>query len=66
MFFPYFSMDVEYHNELARDRLEPAGITAPPIESYFDRLIDFAEASDWGRRPVTRAQAADRMALTPA
>jgi thioester reductase-like protein len=66
VFFPYFSMDVEYHNELARDRLEPAGITAPPIESYFDRLIDFAQASDWGRRPVTRAQAADRMALTPA
>jgi thioester reductase-like protein len=66
VFFPYFSMDVEYHNERARDRLEPAGITAPPIESYFDRLIDFAQASDWGRRPVTRAQAADRMALTPA
>jgi long-chain acyl-CoA synthetase len=66
VFFPYFSMDVKYHNEQARDRLEPAGITAPPIESYFDRLLDFAQASEWGRRPVTRAEAADRLALSAA
>jgi thioester reductase-like protein len=64
VFFPYFAMDVKYHNEQARHRLEPAGITAPPIESYFDRLLDFAEAAEWGRRSVTRAQAADRFALS--
>jgi thioester reductase-like protein len=58
VFFPYFAMDVTYQNERARRRLEPAGITAPPIESYFDRLLDFAQAAEWGRRPVTRAQAA--------
>ena len=58
VFFPYFAMDVTYQNERARERLEPAGITAPPIESYFDRLLEFAEAAEWGRRPVTRAQAA--------
>jgi thioester reductase-like protein len=66
VFFPYFSMDVKYGNEHARDGLEPAGITAPPIESYFDRLLDFAEASEWGRRHLSRAQAADRLALSPA
>ena len=58
VFFPYFAMDVTYQNDRARKRLEPAGITAPPIESYFDRLLDFAQAAEWGRRPVTRAQAA--------
>ena len=57
-FFPYFSMDVTYRNEEARGRLEPAGIRVPPIEAYFDRLLDFAQAAEWGRRPVTRAQAA--------
>ncbi len=57
-FFPYFSMDVTYRNEQARGRLEPAGIRVPPIEAYFDRLLDFAQTAEWGRRPVTRAQAA--------
>jgi long-chain acyl-CoA synthetase len=66
VFFPYFSMDVKYGNEHARHKLEPAGITAPPIESYFDRLVDFAEASEWGRRQLSRAQAADRLAGTAA
>jgi len=66
VFFPYFSMHVKYDNEQARHRLEPAGITAPPIESYFDRLLDFAQASEWGRRPVTRAEAAGRLAVSAA
>jgi hypothetical protein len=57
-------MDVKYGNEQARHGLEPAGITAPPIESYFDRLLDFAEASEWGRRHLSRAQAADRLVAT--
>jgi thioester reductase-like protein len=61
VFFPYFAMDVEYDNEHARDRLEPAGITAPSIESYYDRLLDFAQAAEWGRRSVTRAEAAGRL-----
>jgi hypothetical protein len=58
VFFPYFSMDCRYRNDRARERLEPSGITAPPIESYFDRLLNFAQKAEWGRRPVTRAQAA--------
>ena len=50
-----------------RQRARPAtsssrrGSRAPPIEAYFDRLLDFAQAAEWGRRPVTRAQAADRL-----
>jgi thioester reductase-like protein len=60
VFFPYFSMDVTYDNEQARRRLEPAGIAVPPIDSYFDRLLDYAVAAEWGRSSLSRAEAADR------
>ena len=43
VFFPYFAMDVSYGNENARRRLEPDGIAVPPIESYFGRLVDYAD-----------------------
>jgi thioester reductase-like protein len=65
VFFPYFSMRVRYANEQARQALEPVGVTAPPIESYFDRLLDYAQVARWGRTPVTRAQAARRAGLAP-
>jgi thioester reductase-like protein len=56
-FFPYFSMNVSYANRQARDRLEPAGIRVPPIETYFGRLLDYAARARWGRNPITRAEA---------
>jgi thioester reductase-like protein len=46
VYFPYFSMAVRF----ADGRHPPA----PPVERYFDRLLDFAERSRWGRRPVER------------
>ena len=60
MFFPYFAMEVSYGNPRARHRLEPAGIEVPPIESYFGRLVDYADRARWGRTPVTRAEAERR------
>jgi thioester reductase-like protein len=60
VFFPYFSMEVTYDDERTRSRLEPAGIAVPPIETYFDRLVDYAQAARWGRSPFTRAQAAEQ------
>jgi nucleoside-diphosphate-sugar epimerase len=60
VFFPYFAMDVSYENANARRRLEPDGIAVPPIESYFGRLVDYADHAHWGRAPVTRAEAALR------
>jgi long-chain acyl-CoA synthetase len=65
VFFPYFSMRVRYANEQARRALEPSGVKAPPIESYFDRLLEYAQAARWGRAPMTRAQAARRAGLPP-
>jgi thioester reductase-like protein len=61
VYFPYFAVDVTYDDEHARRRLEPAGVEVPPIESYFDRLLGYAIAADWGRRPLTRAGAWDRL-----
>ena len=66
VFFPYFAMEVSYENTRARDRLEPAGIAVPPIETYFARLVDYANRAEWGRSPVTRAQAQSPVAAGPA
>jgi long-chain acyl-CoA synthetase len=54
VFFPYFSMDVRYDDARARRALAPLGLQPPPLASYFGRLMAFAEATDWGRRPVAR------------
>jgi long-chain acyl-CoA synthetase len=40
-YFPYFSMRVRFDDR----RLGPA----PPVESYFHRLVEFAERARWGR-----------------
>jgi hypothetical protein len=62
VFFPYFSLDRTYADGRARASLDPAGIRVPPIESYFDRLLDYAAAANWGRVPVSRAEASRRVA----
>jgi len=51
VFFPYFSSRVRYGNGLTKERL---GTEAPPVEGYYDRLIDFAGHADWGRTQPTR------------
>jgi hypothetical protein len=58
VYFPYFSMRVRYDDRRARRLLDPAGIRPTPLERYFTRLADFAVQTGWGRRAVTRAQAA--------
>jgi thioester reductase-like protein len=61
---PYFQMRVRFDDRRSRERLEPAGISPPAPERYFDRLLDFAVAARWGKRRLTRAQA-DRLGATP-
>jgi long-chain acyl-CoA synthetase len=43
VYFPYFSMRVRFDDR----RLGPG----PPVESYFHRLMDFAQRAGWGRVP---------------
>jgi thioester reductase-like protein len=54
VYFPYFSMRTRYENAGACEALAPLGIEVPPLRSYFDRLMGFAKAAEWGRRPLAR------------
>ena len=38
--------------------LHGTGIEPPPLREYFDRLVEFALAADWGKRDLRRASAA--------
>ncbi len=62
VFFPYFAMRVRFDNRRTRVALRGTGIAAPALDSYFDRLVRFALAAEWGRRRITRATATGRTA----
>jgi thioester reductase-like protein len=57
VFFPYFATKVLYDDRRSRVALCATGLRPPPLRDYFDRLMDFALASEWGRRPISRAAA---------
>jgi thioester reductase-like protein len=57
VYFPYFAMRTRYDNEAARGALGPLGIEVPPLPTYFNRLLEYATAAEWGRRPVPRHEA---------
>jgi thioester reductase-like protein len=65
VFFPYFEMRMRFDNRLARVALRTTGLTTPPLETYFDRLVHFALAAEWGGRRITRATASGRTAPSP-
>jgi long-chain acyl-CoA synthetase len=65
-FFPYFAMKVVYDDRLSRAALRAAGINPPPLRRYFDRLVEFALAAEWGRRPIPRASSDGCKASPPA
>jgi thioester reductase-like protein len=51
VFFPYFAMRVRYDTANAR----AAGMDVPPLRDYFERLMDYAVAVDWGKAQPDRA-----------
>jgi thioester reductase-like protein len=55
VFFPYFAMRMLYDDRRARMALRGTGISPTPLADYFDRLVEFALASDWGRREIPRS-----------
>jgi thioester reductase-like protein len=59
VFFPYFAMGVVYDDRRSRVALRATGIGPTPLRRYFDRLVDFALAAEWGRRPIPRAGAVE-------
>lgn len=66
VFFPYFSMRVAYDTTRAAARLEGAGVRVKPLSDYFDRLMDYALAVDWGRYQPRRAERARQGTVTTA
>jgi thioester reductase-like protein len=54
-YFPYFSVAAVYDNDRARAALDPLGLRPAPLRDYFDRLVDFALAAEWGRKRMSRA-----------
>ena len=66
VYFPYFSLDLRFDDREARELLAGLGIGATPITDYFDALIDFAQAADWGRNPLGLAEARACVARTSA
>jgi long-chain acyl-CoA synthetase len=58
VYFPYFTARVSYDDRRARALLHQTGIEPTPLRTYFDTLLGFALAADWGRRDLPRAGAA--------
>jgi len=65
VFFPYFAMEVAYDNRRSRVALRGAGIEPTPLRTYFDRLVEFALAAEWGRRKLPRANVGGAVAPSP-
>jgi nucleoside-diphosphate-sugar epimerase len=60
VYLPYFDMEVLFDDSRARATLGPAGIRPPRWTDYFPTLIDYAEATRWGKRQMTREEARER------
>jgi long-chain acyl-CoA synthetase len=58
VFFPYFAMRVRYDTTNAQRDLEGSGVSVPPLCDYFNRLMDYAVAANWGKVEPGRAASA--------
>jgi nucleoside-diphosphate-sugar epimerase len=58
VYLPYFDMDVVFDDTRTRELL---GIQAPRLRSYFDTLMDYADAARWGKRGSSREEARARI-----
>jgi thioester reductase-like protein len=58
VYFPYFAMRLHFDDARSSALLAPLGIAPSPLPEYFERLLEFARAARWGRRPLGRADAA--------
>ncbi len=55
---PYFDVRTRFDDTASRALLEPHGISSEPLDALFARLMDYAEATRWGRAGTTREAAA--------
>jgi thioester reductase-like protein len=55
---PYFDVRSTFDDRRARLALERVGVAKPEPREYLSRLIAYAHASRWGKRPISREAAA--------
>jgi thioester reductase-like protein len=55
VYLPYVSYRARFDDTQARAGLEPTGLTPPPVRTYFRNLIEYAIATDWGKRRPHRS-----------
>jgi long-chain acyl-CoA synthetase len=48
---PYFDVRTQYEDPDTVAFLAERGVEVPYLRDYFDRLMDFAEATEWGKAP---------------
>jgi thioester reductase-like protein len=53
-FVPYFDVPCRFGDERAREVLGRAGVQKPDSRDYLGRLIAYAQATSWGKRPTSR------------
>ena len=51
-------MDVVFDDARTRELL---GLQAPRLPTYFDTLMDYADAARWGKRGTSREEARERV-----
>ena len=56
VFFPYFSVETWFDDTATRARLARHGIKASSLPTYLPRLLDFAQATRWGKKLPARAE----------
>lgn len=54
VFFPYFATKTTFDDRRARVALRRARLSPPPLSDYFEQLVEFALAAEWGRRQLPR------------
>jgi long-chain acyl-CoA synthetase len=65
VYMPYFDMEIVFDD--ARTRAALPGLRPPPrVAEFFNTLMDYAEETRWGKRPMTREEARERFSREPA
>jgi len=57
-YLPYFRMKTTYDTTHADELLGPAGIHAPKVTEYLEKLFRYCLESNWGKRPATLSREA--------
>jgi thioester reductase-like protein len=51
---PYFDVPCRFDDQRARELLGRMGVSKPDSRDYLGRLIEYARATGWGKRPTSR------------